>query len=102
RPPQDEAASARRIFFMSNLVHNEQVKLAATFYNNLGAAALLGVFLVPAFYAAYDAPAGALHPRRARGGDRPAHARASAAHAAARLNRARVVLPAAARAAVQT
>jgi len=35
---------------MSNLVHNEQVKLAATFYNNLGAAALLSVFLVPAFY----------------------------------------------------
>jgi hypothetical protein len=35
---------------MSNLVHNEQVKLAATFWNNLAAAALLGVFLVPAFY----------------------------------------------------
>jgi hypothetical protein len=35
---------------MSNLVHNEQVKLAATFWNNLGVAALLGVFLVPAFY----------------------------------------------------
>jgi len=28
----------------------QQVKLAATFWNNLGAAALLGVFLVPAFY----------------------------------------------------
>ena len=35
---------------MSNLVHNEQVKLAATFWNNLGIAALLSVFLVPAFY----------------------------------------------------
>jgi hypothetical protein len=35
---------------MSNLVHNEQVKLAATFWNNLGVAALLGVFLVPALY----------------------------------------------------
>src|SRR5262245_53722925 len=35
---------------MSNLVHNEQVKLAATFWNNLSVAALLGVFLVPAFY----------------------------------------------------
>jgi hypothetical protein len=35
---------------MPNLVHNEQVKLAATFWNNLAVAALLGVFLVPAFY----------------------------------------------------
>jgi hypothetical protein len=35
---------------MSNLVHNERVKFAATFWNNLGVAALLGVFLVPAFY----------------------------------------------------
>jgi hypothetical protein len=35
---------------MSNLVHNEQVKLAATFWNNIAVAALLGVFLVPAFY----------------------------------------------------
>jgi hypothetical protein len=35
---------------MSNLVHNEQVKLAAAFWNNLAVAALLGVFLVPAFY----------------------------------------------------
>jgi membrane protein DedA with SNARE-associated domain len=33
---------------MSNLVHNKQVKLAATFWNNV--AVLLGVFLVPAFY----------------------------------------------------
>ena len=33
---------------MSNLVHNEQVELAATFWNNLVIAALLGVFLVPA------------------------------------------------------
>jgi hypothetical protein len=41
---------ARRIFVMSNPVHNEQVKLAATFWNNLGVAALLGVFLVLAFY----------------------------------------------------
>jgi uncharacterized membrane protein YuzA (DUF378 family) len=35
---------------MSNLVHNEQVRLAATFWNNLGVAALFSVFLVPAFY----------------------------------------------------
>jgi hypothetical protein len=35
---------------MSNLIHNEQVKLAATFWNNIAVAALLGVFLVPAFY----------------------------------------------------
>jgi hypothetical protein len=35
---------------MSNLVRNEQVKLAATLWNNLAVAALLGVFLVPAFY----------------------------------------------------
>src|SRR5262249_33243539 len=49
-PPQDEVASARRSLVMSNLVHNEQVKLAATFWNNLSVAALLGVFLVPAFY----------------------------------------------------
>ena len=33
---------------MSNLVLDKQVKLAATFWNNV--AALLGVFLVPAFY----------------------------------------------------
>jgi hypothetical protein len=49
-PPQDEATPGRRTFVMSNLVHNKQVKLAATFWNNLGVAALLGVFLVPAFY----------------------------------------------------
>jgi hypothetical protein len=35
---------------MSNLVHNEQVRLAATFWNNLSIAALLSVFLVPALY----------------------------------------------------
>src|SRR5262245_57575554 len=35
---------------MSNLVHNEQVRLAATFWNNLSIAALFSVFLVPAFY----------------------------------------------------
>jgi hypothetical protein len=35
---------------MSNLVHNEQVKLSATFLNNLGVAMLIGVFLIPAFY----------------------------------------------------
>jgi hypothetical protein len=40
---------------MSNLVHNEQVKLSATFWNNLGVAALLGVFLVPAFYTRHTA-----------------------------------------------
>ena len=42
--------TARRTSVTSNLVHNEQVKLAATFWNNLGGAGLLGVFLVPAFY----------------------------------------------------
>src|SRR5262245_66368506 len=46
---------ARRTYVMSNLVHNEQVKLAATFWNNLGVAALLGVFLVPAFYTRHTA-----------------------------------------------
>jgi len=35
---------------MSNLVHNEQVKLSATFLNNLAVALLIGVFLIPAFY----------------------------------------------------
>jgi hypothetical protein len=35
---------------MSNLVHNEQVKLSATFLNNFSVAALVGVFLIPAFY----------------------------------------------------
>src|SRR5262249_6295593 len=48
KTPSDR--TARRSLHMSNLVHNEQVKLAATFWNNLGVAALLGVFLVPAFY----------------------------------------------------
>src|SRR5262249_25806486 len=43
-------APARRTYVMSNLVHNEQVRLAATFWNNLSIAALLSVFLVPAFY----------------------------------------------------
>jgi hypothetical protein len=40
---------------MSNLVHNEQVKLAAAFWNNLSIAALLSVFLVPAFYTRHTA-----------------------------------------------
>jgi hypothetical protein len=35
---------------MSNLVHNEQVKLTATFLNNLGIAVLISVFLLPALY----------------------------------------------------
>jgi hypothetical protein len=35
---------------MSNLVHNEQVKLSATFLNNVAVALLIGVFLIPAFY----------------------------------------------------
>src|SRR5262245_17388121 len=35
---------------MSNLVHNEQVKLSATFLNNLAVAVLVGVFLIPTFY----------------------------------------------------
>src|SRR5262249_60883481 len=39
-PPQDER-HPRRSCAMSNLVHNEQVKLAATFWNNLAIAALL-------------------------------------------------------------
>ena len=45
RPPH----RPRRIG-MSNLVHNEQVKLSATFLNNLAVAMLIGVFLIPAFY----------------------------------------------------
>src|SRR5215831_4946093 len=32
------------------LVHNEQAKLAATFWNNLAVVVLFSVFLVPAFY----------------------------------------------------
>src|SRR5215472_15566873 len=44
RPPPGGPTSCR------NLVHNEQVRLAATFWNNLSIAALLSVFLVPAFY----------------------------------------------------
>src|SRR5262249_51626705 len=35
---------------MSNLLHNEQAELAATFWNNLAVAVLFSVFLVPAFY----------------------------------------------------
>ena len=46
---------ARRTYVMSNLVHNEQVRLAATFWNNLSIAALLSVFLVPAFYTRHTA-----------------------------------------------
>jgi hypothetical protein len=38
---------------MSNLVHNEQVKLAATFMNNLAVALLTGVFLIPALYTSH-------------------------------------------------
>jgi hypothetical protein len=75
---------------MSNLVHNEQVKLAATFWNNLAVAALLGVFLVPAFHAPYGAPTNALHRRRACGGDRPADALALVAATAAGVNCRRV------------
>src|SRR5262249_34872285 len=48
-------APARRTYVMSNLVHNEQVRLAATFWNNLSIAALLSVFLVPAFYTRHTA-----------------------------------------------
>ena len=35
---------------MSNLVHNEQVKLSASFLNNLAVAVLVGVFLIPTVY----------------------------------------------------
>jgi len=35
---------------MSNLVHNERLKLEATFYNNLAAGFLLGGILLP-YYA---------------------------------------------------
>jgi hypothetical protein len=45
-----ERPTSRSTLIMSNLVHNERVELAATFWNNLAVAALLGVFLVPAFY----------------------------------------------------
>ena len=33
---------------MSNLVHNERVKLRATFLNNLAVGALLGAIVIPA------------------------------------------------------
>src|SRR5262249_24387522 len=51
-PLQDSMCDrpAPRTYVMSNLVHNEQVRLAATFWNNLSIAALFSVFLVPAFY----------------------------------------------------
>src|SRR5262245_3662319 len=42
--------TGRRGLAMSNLVHNEQVKMSATFLNNLGVAVLVGVFLIPTFY----------------------------------------------------
>jgi hypothetical protein len=51
--------TGRGSLVISNLVHNEQVKLAATFWNNLSVAALLGVFLVPAFYTRHTAAAAA-------------------------------------------
>jgi len=73
---------------MSNLVHNEQVKLAATFWNNLGVAALLGVFLVPAFYTRHTMLQQALSiGRGAGGGDRPSDGRPLVAHAAAGVKR---------------
>ena len=34
---------------MSNLIHNEQVKYAATFFNNTGIAALVSGLVVPTF-----------------------------------------------------
>jgi hypothetical protein len=33
---------------MSNLIHNEQMKMSANFYNNLGVAVLVGGFILPA------------------------------------------------------
>ena len=36
---------------MSDLIHNEQLKLAATFYNNLAVGLLLGAVFIPFFTA---------------------------------------------------
>jgi hypothetical protein len=35
---------------MSNLVHNERVKLRATFLSNLGIAAFIACFITPGFF----------------------------------------------------
>ena len=39
---------------MSDLIHNERVKLRATFLNNLGIAALIACFITPGFFAFAD------------------------------------------------
>jgi hypothetical protein len=36
---------------MSKIVHNEKLKLRATFLNNLGIAAFIACFLTPGFFA---------------------------------------------------
>jgi hypothetical protein len=76
---------------MSNLVHNEQVKLAATFWNNFGVAALLGVFLVPAFYTRHTMLQQALS--IGVGLAAAIGLRMLVAHAAAGMNRARARSP---------
>jgi hypothetical protein len=81
-----DRATVRRSIGMSNLVHNEQVKLAATFWNNLGVAALLGVFLVPAFYTRHTILQQAISIGVGCGGDRPADPRPPLAAAVAGLN----------------
>ena len=35
---------------MSNLVHNERLKLRATFFSNLGIAAFIACFITPGFF----------------------------------------------------
>ena len=39
---------------MGNLVHNERVKLRATFLSNLGIAAFIACFITPGFFAFAD------------------------------------------------
>ena len=39
---------------MSDLIHNERVKLRATFLNNLGIAAFIACFITPGFFAFAD------------------------------------------------
>ena len=39
---------------MSDLIHNERVKLRATFLSNLGIAAFIACFITPGFFAFAD------------------------------------------------
>src|SRR5262245_24753807 len=68
---------------MANLVHNEQGKLAATFWQSFGRGALQCLSRTCVLHAPYRAPTNALDRRWAGGGDRPAAAFALVAAAAA-------------------